>query len=70
MFSNTIFSISSKNSLPHRSVEEIQVLIIHTSMYIWEAGDMFALYVCVHICKRKLADKHACEVSSLLKEED
>lgn len=53
------------------SVEKIHTgTDIHTSMYMWEAGDMSVLYVCVQINKRKSADKHACEVSFLLKEED
>ena len=71
MLNNTVFSISSKNLLPHLSVEKIHTSTdIHTCMYIWEAGDMSVLYVCVHIHKRKSADKHACEASFLLKEED
>lgn len=49
------------------SVEKIHTgTDIHTTMCMWEAGDMSVLYVCVHINKRKSADKHACEVSCLI----
>lgn len=63
------FSISSMNSLLYVSVERRHTSTdTHTCMYIWEAGDMSVVGGCVHINKRKSADKHACEVSFLLKE--